>query len=227
MTELFSPDLSLISLDEFFESMKQKTMLPGRIALQENAGQLFLILNREGLRTMADLYDKLKTQKRVESLAALTGLDRELLILLRREALSWLPKPIPLNSLPDLEKGPAAALEVQAIKNTKDLFEHLQEAGSLENLAQGTGVDPSTLRKLLGLADLSRVNGIGPAFLRMLAETGIGSVRQFLALEPEELIQALEKEAKVRGEKRPPLSAEDMEYCLWYARRLPEIDSFL
>ena len=94
MTDYYSPDLSTISLDKYFQLLKQKTMLPSRVSLQDNADSLLSELNKENLRTLADLADSLKTKKKVQDFASNTGLDQDLLFLLRREVLSWLPKPV-------------------------------------------------------------------------------------------------------------------------------------
>jgi len=227
MSELYSPNLSSISLEEFFGLLKQKTMLPSRIVLQENVDEIYSVLKEHGLKSMADLTDKVKTKKRVLEFAAESGMDQELLILLRREALSWIPKPLPLKSMPGVPRALSENLETADIKHSKDLILHLQEAGSLDLLAANIGTGAVSLRTLIGMADLSRVNGIGPVFLRILAEAGIDTLGQLLEYEAQELVDLVLQTAENRGEKALPLTAADMEYCLWYARLLPDISPLL
>lgn len=100
-----------------------------------------------------------------------SALDKSLLILLRRDVMSWVPNPLPLKTLPCLEEGRVKALTGKGIRSTKVLLIRLHEDG-ITDLADAVSMEPSELRMAAGRADLGRVNSIGPAFLAMLEGQG-------------------------------------------------------
>ncbi|MEZ5064783.1 MAG: DUF4332 domain-containing protein [bacterium] len=97
--------------------------------------------------------------------------------------------------------GPAYAkkLEVAKIKNTDDLLKLCGNAAGRKKVAEATGVGESTLLKWSNLADLMRVNGIGPQFSELLEASGVDTIKELRTRKAENLA---EKMAEVQKAKK-------------------------
>jgi predicted flap endonuclease-1-like 5' DNA nuclease len=70
--------------------------------------------------------------------------------------------------------------------------EHLLEKGSdrkgRQNLADGTGLDPSLVLTWVNMADLFRVKGIGGEYAELLKKSGVDTVKELKNRNPENLL---------------------------------------
>jgi nucleotidyltransferase/DNA polymerase involved in DNA repair len=62
----------------------------------------------------------------------------------------------------------------------------------------------------VGLSDLVRTYGVGPAFARILYDTGIHSISEFRSYSPHQVIDLYEKEAG----KKADFSTDDIKFSL-------------
>ena len=96
----YSTNLSLISLDRFFQLTRSKRMLPGRVMLHEMMEERFAILARAGITDLKVLIRQLGSKMKMEFFATRWDLPYPYLVLLKREAGSYQAKPFPLSDFP-------------------------------------------------------------------------------------------------------------------------------
>src|SRR5512134_3714946 len=86
-------DAENINLDDLQKRIEATDLVPSRASLLEKIGTKMKALEQQGITTLADLRNELKTSKRLEVLAKSTGIGTQYLTLLRREIEGWFPKP--------------------------------------------------------------------------------------------------------------------------------------
>jgi hypothetical protein len=77
------------------------------------------------------------------------------------------------------------------------------------------------LTELIQLCDLVRITGVGPVFARIIYDSNIHSVKQFLSLDMADLYARLIKTNEDKGLTRAKFSIKDIEYCIELGRDLP------
>lgn len=179
----YSPDLQQYSLQQFKKGLEKREMIPSRIGLKKDIDRRFSTLDSNGIKTLKDLIDQLKTKTKIESFSKITGLSIEYLTILKREAGSYLPKPIPLNKFGHIIPEIIDALEQKGIKNTKQLFTSSNGI---------SGIPSDILSELSSLSDLTRLYGVGPVFAKILYDAGISSVDSFSSFTGKDLISFYE-----------------------------------
>lgn len=205
----YTLDPKRFTLVRFKALIKSRKMLPSRLILHENLDEHFARLSKSGMTTLADLFGMLKTKVMIESYALKSGLDVQYLILLKREAASYLARPFPLSDFPGIPFEFTEILKTKGIRHTKDYFENVQTEIQRKDLSGQTGIPDARLRELYVLCDLSRITGVGGSMARMIYEAGIRSTREFAT-----------------GEKRftDHLSEDDMIYCVAYAKVITDME---
>lgn len=204
----YSTNLSLISLDRFFQLTRSKRMLPGRVMLHEMMEERFAILARAGITDLKIMIRQLGSKQKMESFAARWNLPYPYLVLLKREAGSYRTKPFPLSDFPGVPFEYTEALRSLGFRNTRDFFELAQTAPLRSDLASITGIPEARLLELFALCDLSRICGVGGTMARFCYEVGIRSVREF---------------AGAQLSQFPEFSEEDIGYCIDYAKVILEL----
>jgi hypothetical protein len=220
----YSIDPSLLSLEEFKELSANRRMLPGRVMLHEQMDERFGLLKRSGMETLGDVLRILGSKLKIHSFAIQTGLTEDYLVVLKREAGSYIAKPIALSSFPGIPFEYVELLKSRGINNTKHLFEQVQSEKEQEELSESTGIPAYRLKELSSLCDLSRITGVGGIFARVLYEAGIHSTEEFANTDTASLLNAcqlvIEKHAYAVGK----LGKEDMNYGIHYARLVVSCD---
>ncbi|THB76779.1 MAG: DUF4332 domain-containing protein [Desulfobulbaceae bacterium] len=186
-------------------SLKERQLIPSRIALKNNIDHIFQTLERVGLTNLETLTRALNNAGKREALSLETGIEENYLNLLRREVNSYFPTPVPLSNFSDTLPEIVATLETLGIKNTKQLFE--QKEPDLEKHQFDT-LEQEQLNTLRSCADLSRLYGVGPMFARILISAGITSVESFVKNEPEEIVALYERAT----DKKADFSAADIAF---------------
>lgn len=138
-------------------------------------------LQSAGIRTLADLVERLKTKKRVHDVARETDLTSDYLVILRRQALSYLPKPVSLARFPGVCPDVVTVLKSCGINHGKQLLERTATAADRARFAAEVGIDSSVLLDLVKMANLTRISGIGPTFARLLVSMDIKGLSQLFA----------------------------------------------
>ena len=220
----YSIDPSLLSLEEFKELTANRRMLPGRVMLHEQMDERFGLLKRSGMETLGDVLRILGSRSKIHSFAIQSGLSEDYLVLLKREAGSYIAKPLALSSFSGIPFEYVELLKSKGINNTKDLFMQVQSEQEQKELSKSTGIPAYRLKELSSLCDLSRITGVGGIFARVLYEAGIHSTEEFANTDTASLLNAcqlvIEKHAYAVGK----LGEEDMNYGIHYARVVVSCD---
>lgn len=213
----YTIDPSLLSLEEFRELTAGKSMLPGRVMLQEKIRERFHLLKQSGVHTLGDLLQVLASKSKIASFADQSGLPTAYLVLLKREAGSYLARPFPLLEFPGIPFEYVELLKSRGIRNTKDFFEQVQSNAQQEELSSNTGIPVYRLEELYALCDLSRVTGVGGIFARVLYEAGIRSAREFSEADVPGLLASCRAVIEKHGYQAAKPGEKDIQYGIEYA----------
>jgi nucleotidyltransferase/DNA polymerase involved in DNA repair len=162
------------------------------------------------------LIEELKTKQKIEVFSKKSKLSIEYLTILKREAKSYLPSPIPLNKFTGINAEDILKLEEIGIKNTKQLFNKAKTKAEINRLSKVTGIPIERIKELVSLSDLSRLYGVGPVFARMIYDVGIKSVEIFIKHSPAEFIEIYENETK----KKADFGVNDIKLSIELAKEL-------
>ena len=221
----YSIDPAMISLEEFRKLTAGRNMLPGRVSLQEDMEERFDVLKRSGIENLEDLLRLLGSKSKIEAYADRTGLSIDYLVLLKREAGSYLARPFPLSNFPGIPYEYVEILKSRGIKNTKDLYEQVQTDQQQARLAESSGIPVYRLKELFTLCDLSRITGVGGIFARVVYEAGIRSTVEFAQTELSTQLSSYRAVIEKYGYAAGKLGDEDISYGINYANVIVACDN--
>lgn len=207
-------DGSAIGIEDFFSTLREQNLSPGRRVLLENQSDALRALKDTGVATLSDLVTALKSSKKLDEFAARTGLQADYLTILRRQAQSWFPQPVALSRFPGVDESLVQSLSAVGIKHSA----HLVSASP-----DGTPADAQAhpdFSLLSSMADLVRVLGVGPVFARAFVEAGYHSVADLAAADAAALQANLSKTPALASYTGPPVTEWDLRWCIWFARLL-------
>jgi predicted flap endonuclease-1-like 5' DNA nuclease len=92
-----------------------------------------------------------------------------------------------IQDLPGVEPRHAANLKSVGIWTCQQLLQVARYPNRLHGLAQVSGLSMAVLRDLVDRAEVSRLQGVGPAHLAYLVAAGIHTLAALAAQEPEAL----------------------------------------
>ena len=216
MRDQYHLDLERYSLQKFKENLRSREMIPSRASLKDDLDERFRILENSGITNHKELIGALKTKPKIEQYSKETGLSVEYLTLLNREAKSYLPNPIRLDKFPGVASEYVEKLESVGIKNSRHLFNAAKDRTERERLSQTTEIPIEIMDELVGLSDLSRAYGVGPAFARMIYDVGIKSIQEFAGYAAEDFIRIYEEETQ----KKADFGVNEIEFSLELAKEL-------
>lgn len=182
-------DTKKITLENFKYRIENKYLYPGRLVLRTNLDENFEKLERLNIKNLDELIRCLKNKKQLNEIAKNTEINLNYLIILRREALSYLTKPLPLCELHTSKIEVIEKLESENIKNTKQLFPKIIANESRKHLCKKVNISEKDLMEVVKFCDLVRINGIGGTFAKCLYETGIDTAEKFLHSSPDEILE--------------------------------------
>jgi len=220
----YSLDPGEITLDHFREFTRKKRLVPGRVALQEQMEERFGALKRSGVKSVADLLKSLDSSSKIKHFSLKTGLPSDYLVLLNREAGSYLSKPFPLSDFPGIPYEYTELLKTRGIRNTRDLFEKLQVKREQDALAASTGIPVYRLKELHALCDLSRITGVGAVFARVIYEAGIRSLSGFAKTDVQVQVEKYRAVIEKYGYPAGNPGVDDIRYCMDYASIIANCD---
>lgn len=171
MKPQYGLDLTSFSLEKLKSIFTSGNLLPSRRLLGETVEERFAVLRRMGIENLQDIITALKTPKKVKDFCQASGLPEEYLILLRRQANSYIPNPIALKDIPGVDPRHAQNLADLGVRDTRQLFERVCTRAGRANLQTESGIPARALLDLTHLADVSRAGWVGPVFARLLVES--------------------------------------------------------
>lgn len=220
MKKEFSIDLKEFTIERFFELTGARRMLAGRKMLHDSADDRLMILKSERIKNLYDLLSALKSKEKITEFSQRTGIPESYLVILKREAGSYIPRPLKLSEFPGIPIEYVLSLESKGIKNSRHLFEANQTEEERKDLSKRTGIPSDRLLELYNLCDLARITGIGGIFARIVYEAGIISVEQFAESNIQKSYPEYVRIKKLRGYSKVSFSENDIEYCIGYAKEL-------
>ena len=199
-----------------------KRLIPGRVTLLENIQERFQILLKAGISNMGELLKSLKSKDSIQTFASISGIPAAWLLLVKREAGSYLSRPFPLSNFPGIPFEYIEVLRSKKITNTRLFFEQAQSTSQQNEIANKTGIPAVRLKEIFALCDLSRITGIGGIFARIAYEAGIKSTKEFArtdaVIHTKKYMAVIDKHGYAIGQ----LTEEDIQYCIDYARLIQE-----
>jgi hypothetical protein len=210
MTGCYHIDPKTYSIQQLKQDLQSRDLIPSRKPLKEGIQDIFDILEAAGNKNLEDLINALKNKKKLEVLASSTGIEIQYLTLLRREVNSYLPNPVPLSKFSGFISDDLKSLAKIGLRNSRHLFEQIENEGDLQTLSRDTGLAKETLSELLSLSDLVRAYGVGPAFARILYETGIHSIAELKQFSPQQVVDLYESQTQ----KKADFSVSDIQFSL-------------
>jgi hypothetical protein len=217
-------DPTQISLEEFRELTASRRMLPSRLMLQEQMDRRFGVLHRHGMEHVGDLLKTLGSKSKIEDFSRLSGLSMDYLVLLKREAGSYLARPFALSEFPGIPFEYIELLKSRGIKTTRDFYEKLQTRQEQSEFSAASGIPSYRLMEIFTLCELSRITGVGGVFARILYEAGIRSTEDFASMDPAVLLERCRQVIEKHGYEAGKLGEKDMQYGISYAKVLVACD---
>lgn len=223
MATSYSIDPSDFSLERFFDLTVKRSMLPSRIELHDKPEQRLAMLKSEGFQSIKDILTKLKSKEQLSAFSLKTGIPESYLVLLKREAGSYISKPVRLKDFPGIPLEYAMVLDSKGIKNSRHFYEQLQGAEQKQEMSKLTGIPIDRLEELFYLCDLVRINGVGAVYARILYESDIFSVKQFAETDYKKIYGDSMGLIRLKGYPAGHFVESDIEYCVIYAKELMEL----
>jgi len=210
MNNSYHIDPSAFSIQKFQESISSRNLIPSRRILKENTENRFGILLSLHINSLENLMNALKTKDKIYAFSEKSSIPVDYLIILNREAKSFLPNPISLSKFTHIQEEVLNCLEKHGIKNTRHLFNLAQDENKVNKLIDKCSISQETLNELVALSDLGRAYGVGPVFAKMLFNLGIDSIDSLIQHSPADIIVLYEE---VNG-KKADFTHEDIKFSL-------------
>jgi hypothetical protein len=220
----YTLDPNHISLERFRQLTRDRQMIPSRVELQEEMEKRFKALSKMGISDLGELISTLGSKSKVEVFSQQSGLPVDYLVLLKREAGSYLARPFPLSNFPGIPFEYTEVLKSKGIKTSRDLFEKVQSPAQRSQISKETGIPVARLEELWALCDLSRITGVGGVFARVVYEAGIRSVKEFAETQANSHYLKYMAVIEKFGYSAGHFSEGDIQFCIDYARVVNESD---
>jgi predicted flap endonuclease-1-like 5' DNA nuclease len=209
-------DPDKIRLKVLQTSLDSRELIPSRKPLKIKLKERFDRIGSAGIETLGDLIKSVKNKEKLDQFSQETGIDIDYLTLLKREANSYFPNPVPLRKLPGISADVVSKMAEAGLNNTKQLFDHVLTEEDKAKLCAKVRIPGSDLEELYQLSDLSRLYGVGPVFARILYDSGINSVNVFVDYSAQEIINIYENVTK----RRADFTLDDIQFSLDIAKHL-------
>jgi len=182
-------------------------------------------LRLAGISSLGDLIRTLGSNSKLNALSDESGLSVDYLVLLKREAGSYLARPIILSAFPGIPFEYTEILKSRGLVSTRDFFEMVQSGEQEAKVSKETGIPVARLKELHALCDLSRITGVGGVFARVVYEAGIRSSRQFAKTDAPAHYRLYRTVMDKYDYAVGHFSEEDIRYCIEYAKVVTEADN--
>ncbi len=205
-----------IPLSRVSEEISRRALSPKRKILADNLEERFARLGDLGISSLGDLIDACKTKTKMSELARHTGFPEDYLVVLRREAMGYLPKPVDLGRVPDVPPEVVDRLRAAGLGDSKRLWEYVGSGGE----AQKARIDHRQLSDLRDMADLCRIPGVGPVFARMIFEAGYRNTTDLSQADVDELSRRLDEVNEGNRYTGIKATKTDVAHCIRWADEL-------
>jgi hypothetical protein len=198
-------------------------LLPSERVLGENMADRFAVLASMDIVNLQDLADRLSTKKKLAQFAQESGLPEKYLVILRRRAGTYTPKPVGLSKFPGIEPQYIERLAAAGIKHSKHLFERARSRQDRADLAALADVPGDALLELVKLSDLVRAPYVGAVYARILYEAGADTLEKLAESSPAELLArmiAVNEEQQITKASMP---SEDLGPWLETVKLIPKV----
>jgi hypothetical protein len=185
-------DDTKVSLQDLKKRIEETDLIPSRVSLLENIDTIFKELNKQGIKTLADLRKQLKTPQSMNAFSIKPNLDEKYLALLIREIESYFPKTFSINKFTWLSKKECEKLTAAGLNNTKKIYETLSQKDKVKKISAEYKISTSFLDVILNLTDLTRIQWTSSLFARMLFEAGYKTSKKVAQADAEELCNAVD-----------------------------------
>ena len=221
---LYYLDPKAFSLEKFKHGLISRDLLPGRRILLENIDSNFSILESAGYCNLSDILTRLKTKKKIETESKELDISVEYLTILKREAGSFIPKLVSLDTFIEVENdGYLEVLLNHGYKNTQNLFEAAYTRKDRKELATQLNIPYALLTKWVQICDLLRINGVGPVFAIILWESGVYSCQHFISTPEDDLLDNVNMVIETKFNDKHKLRRADVIFCKEFLKELPII----
>jgi hypothetical protein len=217
---MYSIELSKISLDEFKEIMLSIELLPGRRIMPDNLAEVIERLKQKGITHLDALRKLLQNKKQYPELTETLLVSVDYLVILNREINGYISKPLQLSALDVFSAAELEKLEKAGIKSTRDFYEQSLSKTARQELSARLSLPAQQIILALELADLLRINGVGPTYARILHTIGVKSVSDYLRYKTDEILEKYKKANNEKQFTRVNLGEKDIEYCKRFCRKL-------
>jgi hypothetical protein len=182
---------ALLTLDDLQRRIKAADLIPSRMPLLDDIEERFFRLEAAGIKTMADFRKAVRSSKGFEELAGKTGIERDYLLLLRREVEGYFPKAFPIQELNWLDGAKLNKLIDYGFKNSVLLYEALESPEKRKELYASGEIDNSFIYDVFCILDLTRIQWVSPLTARILYISGCRYARDVAAADPNLLYNEL------------------------------------
>jgi hypothetical protein len=220
----YTLDPDQMDLEQFIQLTRSRKMLPSRIELHQQMDFRFGVLRQSGIAKLGELLRILGSKTKLEGYSEESGLSVDYLVLLKREAGSYLARPFPLSGFPGIPFEYTEILKSKGFANTRDFFEKVQSDQQQAEVSTECGIPLARLKELHALCDLSRITGVGGVFARVVHEAGIRSAREFADTDANTHFRKYKAVIDKYGYAAGHFSEEDIQYCIDYSRVIAEAD---
>jgi predicted flap endonuclease-1-like 5' DNA nuclease len=186
-------DFSAMTLADLKARLLRSDLIPSQLPLLDGIDRKLAAIKKAGVATLEDLSAALRGAKGPAALSAKSGVAEDYLILVRRTIEGFRPKPVKLPEYPSLAPAIVAALAAMGIGDSKELYEAAPDAEAQAALAKRAGIPAASVRELLCLADLSRMQWVGATFARVLYEAGYRSPADIAAAKAEDVYESVSR----------------------------------
>ncbi len=214
-------DLVKISMDEYRKTLLNADLLRSRAFLRDDIEQHFEQIKAQSISNLAELLERLKTKKKIESFVHETGLNENYITVLVRELKSNLPKPNKFVDFPILSSDIVSKLEKQGIKNTVQLFDYILSPTQRTEFSKKSDIDEATVLKLTQLTDLSRTRWVNHTFASMLYNTSCNTTEKLAKADYRVLYKEIAEVNVQKQMYKGNLGERDMKFCIDAAQIVP------
>ena len=220
----YNIDLSKIDIQKYKTFLKAQYLIPSRQILHENIDANFKIFEKRGFKNLSDLKRAISASAKIEKFSEETKIPAEYLNILRRELGTFDKKGIPFKDFPIIDGGTVSELEKNGIKNTKDFYEFYYSKNNEKQVTAGLNIPAQTVKCLLSLSSLVRINGIAALAAVTFYEAGYQSAEDIAGASKEEMLQKITEVNDEKKYYKAKLGLKDMQFVIDFAHMMLQFE---
>ena len=215
-------DFSSISLDQYKEKLKKKTMIPSRMILKEKLDERFAYFKNLGIMNVLELEKILKKKEKIMELAKEKSLSEDFLIALGRELKAIQTKPRKFKDFLGISEETISKLEKNGLKNTKHLYDKVISKNDRKEAAKTLGIGEQEILELTKLTDLTRIQWVNGTFASVLYQAGYDTIDKVVKADYEELYNNVKKLNAEQKLYKGNIGLNDMKILVEAATEVPQ-----